>query len=229
MRFAAVLPIALACTTLAAGTAQAQAAARDPNSGKLYCSAKDLFLQESKDGLLDATLYLWNPGDPARIVYPAGAAALLAADAEPFIEIAYSIPFDRTGRPAGRPRPVRISASTGSFAAPPPGPRPTLQIQAGNLLTPPIAINPAVSNWVDPKIVFTLADSPGPSGNQVSQATLDRLVTALEGGDRALLLKQQGKEVARIPIPQRSIIADRDAGIAWFRRTAPLLAAGKCG
>lgn len=225
---AGVAAIVLGFAALAPQAVHAQAAKRDPNSGKLYCYAKDLFLQESTDGLLDATLYLWNPGDTARTVYPAGTGPLLASDAQPYIEIGYSIPFDRTGKPTARPRPVQISVSPGKFAAAPPGPRLTLQIKAGDILTPPIAITPSINSWADTKTIFRATGSPDPGDNEIPQPTLNRLAMALESGERFVLLSQHGKEIARIPIPQRSIAADRDAGIAWFTRTAPLLAAGKC-
>ncbi|MEI9849607.1 MAG: hypothetical protein WDN24_00720 [Sphingomonas sp.] len=56
-----------------------------------------------------------------------------------------------------------------------------------------------------------------------------RLAAAVEEGPRWILLQQHGREVARIPVPPVSIAETRDAAIAWFRKTAPLLGKGRCG
>ncbi|RYD53766.1 MAG: hypothetical protein EOP60_09665 [Sphingomonadales bacterium] len=219
--------IVLGSIALMPQVAGAQAAGRDAE-GNRYCFTKDVYLSETKAGL-EATLYFWHFADGAGIAYPAGVRPWLGHDVEAHVKLAYAIPFDKAGKPTGRPKPVAIEIAAGKFPTAP-GPRPlfTLQIKSGQILTPPLLIDPSASLTDAISINLAAIGSPNPEDSEMPPAKLNELVMALEQGPTFLVVLQKAKEIARIPIKQQSIAAERQAAFAWLQKTAPLLTTGKC-
>lgn len=218
---------------LAAMPAAAQTAAvRDVND-RLFCNADGVDLRETGDGSsFTASLSLEFLGDVTGAIYPTGATPLFARhdSLRPYISVSYQFPIDAAGKLLGRPRPVRIGAGTGRFAGPRLEPLESLalQIRGGAVTSPAIEINSAIYNIAVVSGEIAPLGSRSPYDTEMTPADFGRLVMAIEGGTRFIILSQHGKEAARIPVPQRSIVAERDKAFAWIQRTAPLLAQGKC-
>lgn len=218
---------------LAAFAAQAQEADRDLD-GHYRCSGPDgLALREIGDGTMRAGVDLSYVGDVDKAVYPAGAARLFAPqpELEPYVIVRYSFLVGPDGSPRSRPQPVSIGVSTGRFAGARLEPIESLalQLRAAALTSPPIEISSAYYNIAAVGGALGPVGSPAPYDTEMPLSDFVRLVAAIETGERWILLSQHGREVARIPVPPVPIAEKRDAAIAWLRKTAPLLARGRCG
>lgn len=218
---------------LAALPAQAQDANRDLD-GHYYCSGEDgAGLREVGDGTIRANLGFTYLGDVDQAVYPAGASRLFAPHAElkAYVIVYYSFLIGADGNPLSRPEPQSISVSTGRFAGRRLEPMEslTLRLGAGALTSPPIKINAAYYGIAIVGGELGPPNSAARNDTEMPTSEFLRLAMAVENEPRWILLQQHGREVARIPAPPVSITAERDAAIAWFRKTAPLLAKGKCG
>lgn len=225
MRMVAVL---LALAALAPQAANAQTANRNPQ-GARYCFTRDVYLLETKSGM-EASLHFQYSGNIPGTLYPAGVRPWLSQSAPAYIKVTYTIPFDRAGKPIGRPKPAEIQAAAGEFVQPR-GKRPllTLQIKAAAVLTPPIFVNPNQMYTDEVGVRLSAAAGTDPDNAQMPQAKLYQLALGIEQGPSEILLSEGGKLRARVPILQQSMVAERQAAFAWLQKTTPLLAAGKCG
>lgn len=213
--------------------AHAQKAAERDTAGHFYCnSGNGVDLRETGDGGYKVDLAFEHKGDAAAAVYPTGSARLFAPGAElgPFVSINYEFHLGGDGTPLDRPRPVRVSVSTGRFAGQRLEPLESLvlQLRAGTVTTPPITLNEAYYNIALVGGEIGPAGSENPYDFELSPKALGELVLAFESGERWIMLAQNGAEVARIPVPRRDIASERNRGIAWVRAALPLMREGKC-
>jgi hypothetical protein len=213
-------------------TASGQEASRD-FKGNPFCAGTGAALYQDGKGGTSAMFTLRFAPDADHAVYPEGGAKLFAPPQRiaGSVSVTYRFGIGTNGNPTSRPAPTNIAVSAGSFSGPRPQPldATTLQLAAGDIVSMPIRpINLEMNvvfngELVAPGYVNSGAETEAPVPDLV------RLMMAFESRDRWIVVSHQGKEAARIPIPQRSVVAERDSAIAWIRRTVPLLAAGKCG
>jgi hypothetical protein len=217
---------------LAATPAAAQEAPRTLD-GHRFCSGDGMGVSEVGDGTFRAGMSLSFVGDVANAVYPAEGQKLFAPHEtlKSYVTVYYRFPIGADGNPRGRPTPDQISISTGRFAVPRLEPMESLalRLKAGEVLSPPVEINFAFYNIAIVAGEFGATDSNAPYDTEMPPADFDKLAMALEGPEKWLLLSQDGREVARIPVSQVSVAGQRDKQIAWIRKTLPLLMQGKCG
>jgi hypothetical protein len=94
---------------------------------------------------------------------------------------------------------------------------------------------PIGTNWAFYNIALVagevrLPGSRNPYDAEWPEAKLGRLVMALESEDRWVVLGHEGREVARLPVPQTSAANNfRAKGRPWIEKTLPLLKQGRCG
>ena len=225
--------VLLALALLMPGAALAEDPDTDLN-GHRYCNLNGADLRETGDGGYSASLGFEFKGDVANATYPAGSARLFGPHEElyAYVLVDYEFLIDANGRPASSPEPQHLSISTGRFAAPRLEPFGSLELvlKAGQMTSPPIALNEAYYSTIAllGGEIASAESSSSPYDTEMKQSDLNDLVAAFENGERWLVLSQFGKEVARIPVPKRDYSAERDAKIAWIRKTQPLLAQGKC-
>ena len=216
----------------AAFPARAQEAVKDLD-GHRFCNADGVDLRETGDGGYKVDIVTSGVGDAAAAVYPAGGARLFAQHAElkPYISINYEFLLDAAGNPRSRPAPVRMSVSTGRFAGPRLEPMEslTLWVRAGDVASSPIGINSAFYNIALVAGEVGLPGSSNPYDTEWSETELGKVVMAVESKERWVMLSKDGQEVARIPVPQQSLVEIREKAVAWIRKTVPLLKQGRCG
>lgn len=211
--------------------AQTQPAVKD-GDGHLFCNnSKGADLRETGEGY-KVNLVFEHLGDAPNAIYPAGGQKLFGPQTElrAYVSVNYEFLLGPDGNPRARPEPVRLALATGRFAGPRLEPLEslTLQLRAGDITSGPFRINSAYYNIA---LVGGEAAPPGssnPYDTEWPRSVFDPLVMAFESKERWILLSQNGKEVARIPVPQRDISAERDAHIAYVRAAVPLLKQGKC-
>lgn len=217
----------------AALPAAAQKAADKDIDGHLYCYTDGVDLRERGDGAYKVDLVFEYRGDIAHAAYPRGGAKLFGEQGElvSYVSINYDFTVGADAMPRSRPAPVRLAFSTGRFGVPPPQPTNsmTLQLKGGDAVSPAFTISDSAMNIAVASVDIGPTGSESPYDNEISQSALDTLIDGFENsGDRALILSQNGGEIARIPVPTRDILPERDKMIAWIRAAMPLLVKGRC-
>ena len=217
----------------AAVPAHAQEAVKD-YAGHRFCNANGVDLRETGDGGYKVSFASSGIGDTDAAIYPAGGARLFEPHPElkAYIIVYYEFLLGPDGNPRTRPAPDRISVSTGHFAGRRLEPMEslTLTVRAGDLVSKPIGINSAFYNIAMVAGEVSLPGSSNPYDTEWPEAEIGSLVMALESKDRWVVLGHEGREVARIPVPQTTAATDfREKGIPWIQKTLPLLKQGKCG
>lgn len=225
--------IVLTAGVLLATPAAAQKAADKDVDGHLYCYTDGVDLRERGDGTYKADLVFEYRGATTNAVYPASGDTLFGEQGQlvSYVSINYEFTVSAAAMPVSRPTPVRLALSTGRFAGMPPQPASsvTLQLKGGDAVSPAFRVTDLGYSIAVASLDIGPTGSELPYDSEMSQSALETLIQGFEqSGERALILSQNGTEIAQIPVPQRDILPERDKMIAWIRSTVPLLVKGKC-
>ena len=196
-----------------------------------YCSSEASTLFRLADGNFMALGSASFVGDLSRTTYPGGKTLFAPSNLAPFITVGYRLRFTPSGAPIPPVQPITLSVSSGRIAAGAVlGPRESLMIR---VVTPSLSSRamPAESGGLMISTVSGKLNIPeygGASAQQVPDLDLARLGSAIQRGDRWLVVSNMGKDLARIPLVPKSASPAEALGLPWIRKTIPLLAANKC-
>jgi len=224
----------IATLLLTASPVLAKPATRDFN-GHLFCSGRNADLRETADGKFAAWMAFTLRGDNNAAIYPPGGRKLFApqTDFNSQISFTYAFVIDKTtGQPVSRPEVIRFGFGVWKFSEVPEQPYATLsqQLIMGSKATP---IIPVTEGDLRTFSIYglTVDFASDPQGNhdlKLDARSLEELAQAAQSQDDWIVLRQSGREIARIPVHVTGLVEMRDAQLGWIRRNVTLLAKGQC-